>query len=210
MKYEGARMKKKYCLLILSCMLYGCSAAENQSNTVKNDANKTYCAEDQGSACSIDEPDEKDSSEENKRFKNTSMKDALSVFQNKETAILYFGYPDCPWCKEAMPILGELADENNQQVLYIRTRDDEKELLYTEAEKKELISYTKDYMQKDEDGKYQLYVPFVVFVKDGEVVNAHIGTVAGHDAHERTMTAEEEKGLRRIYDEMFHEMEGFE
>ncbi len=203
-------MKKKYCLLILSCILCGCSTAENQSNTQKNDASQTYCAEDKGTACGIDESDDKSSSEETKRFKDTSMKTALSVFQNKETAVLYFGYPDCPWCKEAMPILGDLAEKNDQQILYVRTRDDEKELLYTEAEKKELISYTKDYMQKDEEGKYQLYVPFVVFVKDGEIVNAHVGTVAGHDAHERTMTDEEEKGLHRIYDEMFHEMEVFE
>ena len=62
-------------------------------------------------------------------------------------------------------------------------------------------------MNQDEEGKYQLYVPFVVFVKNGKIMNAHIGTVDGHDAHERTMTEDEQKELTKIYDEMFQSIE---
>ena len=31
-----------------------------------------------------------------------------------------------------------------------------------------MISYTKQFMEKDDQGEYQLYVPFVVVVKDGK------------------------------------------
>ncbi|MEF2782714.1 thioredoxin family protein [Erysipelotrichaceae bacterium HCN-30851] len=203
-------MKKKYISLALACVLCACSAAEDKSIEQQNSSNQAYCSEE-GTTCSIDESaDMKDYEgidEENNAFVETSMDEALSIFRNKKTAILYFGYPDCPWCVEAVPILDELAKENNQQILYIRTRDDQKELLYTDDEKKELISYAKEYMNQDEEGKYQLYVPFVVFVKNGKIMNAHIGTVDGHDAHERTMTEDEQKELTKIYDEMFQSIE---
>ena len=48
-----------------------------------------------------------------------------------------------------------------------------------------------------------LYVPFVVVVKDGKAVSGHIGTVDGHDAHERKMTEKEMQELKKIYADMF-------
>ena len=66
-----------------------------------------------------------------------------------------------------------------------------------------MISYTKQFMEKDDDGEYQLYVPFVVVVKDGKAVSGHIGTVDGHDAHERSMTDKEKQELKKLYEDMF-------
>lgn len=54
-----------------------------------------------------------------------------------------------------------------------------------------------------DQGEYQLYVPFVVVVKDGKAVSGHIGTVDGHDAHERKMTEKETQELKKIYEDMF-------
>ena len=49
------------------------------------------------------------------------MQEALSVFQ-KESAILYFGYPSCPWCVEALPVMNEVMKADKQHILYIRTK----------------------------------------------------------------------------------------
>ena len=46
-------------------------------------------------------------------------------------------------------------------------------------------------------------MPFVVVVKDGKAVSGHIGTVDGHDAHERKMTEKETQELKKIYENMF-------
>lgn len=99
--------------------------------------------------------------------------------------------------------MNEVAKADKQHILYIQTRDDKKELLYTQDQKKEMISYTKQFMEKDDEGEYQLYVPFVVVVKDGKAVSGHIGTVDGHDAHERSMTDKEKQELKKLYEDMF-------
>ena len=154
-------------------------------------------------ACSANTETDKDFRETKNQFVDSDMQEALSVFQKKESAILYFGYPSCPWCVEALPVMNEVAKADKQHILYIRTRDDKKELLYTPKQKLEMISYTKQFMEKDDQGEYQLYVPFVVVVKDGKAVSGHIGTVDGHDAHERKMTEKETQELKKIYEDMF-------
>ena len=61
-------------------------------------------------------------------------------------------------------------------------------------------------MNKDNEGEYQIYVPFVIVIKDGKVVSGHIGTVEGHDAHERKMNDQEKQDLQDIYTEMFEQL----
>ena len=58
-----------------------------------------------------------------------------------------------------------------------------------------------DLMTKTDDG-LTLYVPVVVSIKDGNTIDGHVGTVDGHDAHERVMTEEEVEKLTAIYSEM--------
>ena len=45
------------------------------------------------------------------------------------------------------------------RIYYVQTRDSQKELLYTDEERKELSLYLKDYMKEDESGDLKLYVP---------------------------------------------------
>ena len=49
-----------------------------------------------------------------------------------------------------------------------KTRDSQKELLYTDEERKELSLYLKDYMKEDESGDLKLYVPLVVRIENGK------------------------------------------
>ena len=51
-----------------------------------------------------------------------------------------------------------------------------------------------------------MYVPFVVVVKDGEVIAAHEGTVSSHNAHERTMTDSGIIELTNTYQDMFDQL----
>ncbi|MCR0328029.1 transporter accessory protein [[Clostridium] innocuum] len=199
---------KKIVLLLMVSLLCACSANTKTEQT-KTNTKDSYCSDesDKSSACDIDESADmsgyQDFKDTKNQFVESDMKEALSVFQKKESAILYFGYPGCPWCVEALPIMNEVAKADKQHILYIQTRDDKKELLYTQDQKKEMISYTKQFMEKDDEGEYQLYVPFVVVVKDGKAVSGHIGTVDGHDAHERSMTDKEKQELKKLYEDMF-------
>ena len=129
---------KKIVLLMLVSLLCACSANTKADKTEQNKKD-AYCSDetDKSSACGIDESADmsgyKDFKETENQFVDSDMQEALSVFQKKESAILYFGYPNCPWCVEALPVMNAVAKEDKQHILYIRTRD-EGASLYAGAE----------------------------------------------------------------------------
>ena len=51
----------------------------------------------------------------------------------------------------AIPVLNDIAKKHNQSIAYVRTRDDDSELIYTPDQKKELISYASTYMNQDDE-----------------------------------------------------------
>lgn len=125
----------------------------------------------------------------------------LPFLKKKKSAILFFGYSTCPYCQQARPVLEKAAKKEKKSVYYVRVRDDDKNLLYTEEQRKELTKYIKKYMtrNKDEDNKYWLYVPLVVSLKKGKAVDGHESTVKNHDASKRQMTKQEKKRLENRY-----------
>lgn len=132
--------------------------------------------------------------------------EALSFFKEKKSGLLYFGFENCPWCQEALPILREEAKRQNVSIHSILTRDENNELLYTEEQKQEIIPYLQDYMSKNEEGELTLYVPLVVVVKDGKAIEGHVGTVDDHDAHARKMTEEEKQELQKKYEDLLAQL----
>lgn len=184
---------KKTALIVLSCLLLaGCTASSVQD---ENTSTPSACSEE-GFGCTAEtKPSTAD-------FTAVSFDDAIAMFENGESGILYFGFPDCPWCKEIVPILAKEAKEQNTDVYYVQTRDDEHNLLYTDEQKEKIIPYLQDYMSENEDGVLTLYVPLVAAVKDGKAVAGHVGTVDGHDAHEREMTEEETEQAKQAIAEV--------
>ena len=164
-------------------MLAACTSGPQTSS--KTDA----CSDASSKACDAADASSKD----DYGFIPISFDDAISFMENGKSGLLYFGFPDCPWCKEAVPILQQEAAASGVDVYYIRTRDEEKNRLYTDEQKERIIPYLKDYMENNEDGVLTLYVPLIAAVKDGKATAGHVGTVDGYDAHERQMTAEEKK-----------------
>ena len=133
-------------------------------------------------------------------FVNSDVKDLVNRIENKETCVAFFGFANCPWCNEALPILNELSKANQQTILYVNTRPNSSVKSNTEIPDYDLLlEAIGSTFSLDDEGKHHLYVPFVVFVKNGEVVYYHEGTTADHDATERKMTQEEVEELRSTY-----------
>lgn len=198
---------KKIIPFIALLLLFGCSAKPEE----KPASSSKYCGDEPTEgACGINESADMSGYEnfnmKENQFKDMNMETALNLFKEKKSGILYFGFPKCPWCVEAIPIMNEVAKADNLYIQYIRTRDDNKKLLYTEEQKKEFIPYVKDYLEKDDDGNYAIFVPFVVVVKDGKAMSGHIGTVDSHDAKERKMNDKEKAEVKKIYEEMFSKL----
>ncbi len=136
------------------------------------------------------------------------------------TGIIYFGFPNCPWCRTAVPVLLEVAKEKETNVnylnilnirsSYILDEEGKSKLEYTGTDDYYIIldlldSYLNDYTLTDESGKKvktgekRLLAPTVVFIKSGEILGCHIGTVESQkDAYE-ALTSEQTEELRNIY-----------
>ena len=102
-------------------------------------------------------------------------------------------------------ILKKVTKENGIDIQYVKVRDEEKNRLYTDEQKAIIEPYIQDYMSNNDEGVLTLYVPLVLVVKDGKVVDGHEGTLESHDATERKMTNDEKEQLTKIYTKLMSE-----
>lgn len=191
---------KKLLFIFLSILLFACS------NTPQSSNNNNFC-DGESNSCSLDQSADMSEYEgfedEQNAFIEINMDEAITKFKNKETFMIYFGFPNCPWCKEAIPILNNIAKKNQVNVFYVRTRDENKELLYSDEHKEQIFPYFETFLNENEEGNKHLYVPFVVAVKDGISLYGNVGTIDSHDAKERNMTNEEIEQLEALYQSYF-------
>ena len=135
-----------------------------------------------------------------------SLRDTLQLFYDNKTFALFIHYDGCPWCAEAMPLFEAVT------ALYPYTAYD---LNFTKVYKEEADTYKVDYdiLQKivdevliEEDGEKVLYVPEVIFVKNGKIVYDHCSTVETHDPYEAPMNSDEINELLDYYEEGYELM----
>ena len=150
-------------------------------------------------------------------FKYVTEKKAVDILKNG-TGIIYFGFPQCPWCRTLVPYLEDAARLNGlKEVYYLNILDirdtykveDNKAVLNKKGtdEYYELLKVLDKYLNKyyieDDSGKKydtgvdRLYAPTIVVVKNGKIVSFHEGTVASQKKHV-PLTKSEQKELENI------------
>lgn len=109
------------------------------------------------------------------------------------TGVIYFGFPECPWCRNAVSVIDDAANQVGlDEIYYLNVYDirDEKELdesgnvITTKegtTEYKELLSLLHDYLPEykglnNSDIK-RIYVPLVMTFKNGNIIDTHLSTV---------------------------------
>lgn len=133
----------------------------------------------------------------------------------KGTGIIYFGFPGCPWCRNAVPVLLDAAQELNISKIYyfnaLSIRDkkhlDENGNIITDEEGtedyKKLVEILYDelpvYDGLNDDSIKRLYFPTVVFVKDGKIVGIHTSTVDSQSDPYIKLSEEQYSELKNIY-----------
>lgn len=155
-------------------------------------------------------------------IKYVSFDELMDVLEDG-TGIIYFGFPECPWCRNALPVLLESAKENEiQNVYYFNAKSirDDKELkdgkIVTNKEGTkeyyELVDRLKDnlgvYEGLEDDSIKRLYFPTVVFVMGGKVVGTHIGTVDSQKDPSKHLTKKQKQELLNIYNENINKIYG--
>lgn len=158
-------------------------------------------------------------------IKYISAKEALEVLKS-DSAIIYAGAPWCPWCRNAVPVILELAKKKKVDTIYYLELDDIKSNFEIEdGELKKTVDGTDDYYElldalgdrlddyilKDSDGKEydtkekRIYMPYLISVRNGRIVGDKIGTVSLNENQTSydLLTDEQRKELLDIYGELF-------
>lgn len=142
----------------------------------------------------------------------------------KKTGIIYFGYPECPWCRSAVPTLLNTANMVGiDQIYYYNAKEirdnkhlDEGGKIITDKEGtqeyKKLIEALKEvlpvYDGLNDESIKRLYFPTVVFVKDGKILGLHVGTVKSQTDPNTLLTKQQEQELSLIYSDYMHQVLG--
>ena len=134
------------------------------------------------------------------------------------TGVIYFGFPECPWCRNMIPTLVDVAKEYDMDILYLNNKSERDTIKLDESGKIVMEKEgSKDYYEILEllgekasvyDGLNdvtvkRLYFPTVVFVKDGEIVGFHEGTVESQEDASVYLNAVQQKELKNILRDYF-------
>lgn len=163
--------------------------------------------------------------DQNNPIKYVSAKEAIEVLES-DAAIMYIGAPWCPWCRNGVPVLFELAKKYKVDTIYYIELDDIKsnyevqngKLMKTKSGTEDyyalldkLSDRLDDYVITGEDGqKYdtgekRVYMPYVVAVNGGKVVADKVGTVtldANQTKYDK-LTDEQHEKLTETYGNLF-------
>ena len=128
------------------------------------------------------------------------------------TGILVFGFPDCPRCQNAFPVLEQAFYEKNLQeragyrgkILYYDIFDDRAE---GNERYQTLVSRLEEYLQTDDDGNPRIFVPDVFFLASGDIVGNHMDTVSSQENPGDRLTEQQAAELLDIYKDLITEME---
>lgn len=138
----------------------------------------------------------------NNTIQEVADKEIISVLEEK-TGIVYFGFPTCPWCRNIIGILTELANEKNIPIYYFNPqniRNDDNDTY------QKLLKRLDSYLETDDNGKKVLYVPDVYFIKDGKIVGHHLGSLDSQTDPYEKLNESQEKELKELYQKYIDEI----
>ncbi len=205
-------MKKVIALLILALIIVGCSKQESDGAKFKKEYEALNGQDtDSGKAYT-----ELTISADNPMV--YASYDEIKEMLTSGTGIIYFGFPQCPWCRQALPVFLEAAqDANLTKVLYYNNKDqrdtkhlDDNGKVVTDtegtSEYAELLTLLGDsasaYEGLNDSSIKRLYFPTFVFVNEGKIVGVHEATLSDVEDPYKALTSEQHDTLYKIYEEL--------
>lgn len=173
-------MRKYFILFFLLLCLTGCSV--NDDNSLEIVGNSFG---------------ESTNKKENS-FEEVSMDNLLKTITSRKSGVYYLGFSSCPWWEDIEPVLNKVSQSLNVTINYVKVKDNDGRSLVTEDEKAILMPYIRNFLLKDNSGNPTIYYPFILVIKDGVIVDSHIGTLDGHNAKEQDLSIKEKLELQSL------------
>ena len=102
-------------------------------------------------------------------------KDDLEDFMQHGTGILFFGFPECPWCQAYLPLAEEVLSSVDVTCRYYNIYADKKQDRPFYDEICTLLESINDsgheIVRYDNDGKQVVYMPLMMFIENGRIVS---------------------------------------
>jgi hypothetical protein len=128
------------------------------------------------------------------------------------TGVMYFGFPECPWCRTLVPVLFEATAASGYEgpvyyANFLSERDklslDDKGNIVVEQEGTEaykqlvatLYYWLGPYSGLNDESIKRIYFPSTVFVKDGQIMDVHLTTVDSQESGYDALTEEQHAEL---------------
>lgn len=106
-------------------------------------------------------------------FKYITLDQTINILKTG-TGIVFFSFPECPWCQEIAPLLNEVAVPKGINTIYYYNI---KEIREKNTEQyQEIVSLLGKYLSKDDSGNKRVFVPDIYFVKNGVIQGHNDGT----------------------------------
>lgn len=154
-------------------------------------------------------------------FKEKSQDEVLQLL-DKGTGVIYFSFETCPWCRNSISVIDEVAKTVNlSEVTYVNIKElrdtkvlkDNEVITTKEADPfyTKILEYLGDdapeYSGLNDPSIKRIPAPFVVVLVDGVVIDTHAGTVDTPDPL-KPLSDVEQNQLKEIYKEMFLKVPG--
>lgn len=127
----------------------------------------------------------------------------IKILENG-TGVVYLGFPECPWCTQYVVYLNEVAKENDIEIIYYHNILEDRQNNTNEYQK--IVNLLSNYLQYDEEGNKRIYVPAVIAVKKGEIIDFDDETAwdtKNYDTPEEYWANENLEGLKSKLQNMF-------
>lgn len=140
---------------------------------------------------------------ENHMIKKVERTSIIDIFEQKQTAFVYFGFMACSYCQEYIYFVEKEARKANVEIIYydfsnVRLIEIVDDVASLTPEIGEIFSYIgAANLPKHTVYKHLswLYAPTFMAVKDGKVEYLFTGNIGSHNAGERNLNKSEQKEL---------------
>ncbi len=120
-----------------------------------------------------------------------------------DTFVLFIGFPECPWCQAYAPLLDTAAKKHGMtKIYYLNILNDRKN---NTSEYQDLVSLISGYLDKDEQDNPRIYVPTVIYIKEGKIIgyNNDTSLPMGEETPETYWNEANLTNINSVFDSLF-------
>ena len=154
---------------------------------------------------------------EDSLFEPINEEDALQLLESG-TGVLIFEFPECPWCRNMMPVVDQAAKEMALSKLYAFNIREERDQITLGDDGLVVVNEGTEFYRKvleilgenasvydglNDESIRRIYAPTVFVIENGKVLSSHVSTVDSQSDPFIPLTDAQHQELLDIYKGMF-------